>query len=119
MIDTTKYKSGKRRPLMFNIRLLKKRGKPTAQDVVTVLEFMLANQRVPTGWKFAAINWRDPRTASTNWRTGSLRETFAEEGLGKVIEVALASARISIVRKSGSPTTVDDVDDDEDLGDDE
>lgn len=117
MINPKRYTSGKRRPLMFNIRLTRTGPKPTQRDVVAALEYMLANQRTPAGWKVAMINWRDPSKASTEWRTGSLRETFAQEGLGRVIEAALDTARIAIVRRAGKtappPLDVDEIDDED------
>lgn len=118
MIDPKKYTSGKRRPLMFNIRLTRTGAKPTKREVIATLEYMLANQRVPAGWKVAVINWRNPAAASDDWLVGSLRETFAQEGLGRVIEAALDTARIAIVRRSSAaPTHFDDVDEIDDEGD--
>lgn len=119
MIDTTKYKSGKRRPLMFNIRLSRKGVQPTADEVIEVLEYILANGRVKPGWKFAAIDWRNASMADGTWITGKI-SLFDERALGKVITAALSNARISIVRKSGSTSTVvEDFDDDEDFDNDD
>lgn len=97
-IDVKRYakSKGKRAALMMNIRLQRRGLKPTAAEVIGVLEYILAHEEVPRGWRLAFINWRRPKSATAHWQSGRL-QAFSD--LAPVIQTALHSARISIVRK--------------------
>lgn len=97
--DYKKPSSGKSGgPCMVNVRLrhVGTSEQPTAREVQKVLQTIADTGDVPDGWEFAAIDWRNPRKASTRWTSGTI-EDFA--ALRSVIFAALNRARISIVRK--------------------
>lgn len=99
MIDPKRFgrtSGGKVSPIMFNIRLRRRGAKPTADDVLAALEYILDTGVVPDGWQLAYINWQHGTPpASDNWRTGRLHDFQA---LHAPIHAALHSARIAIVR---------------------
>lgn len=96
-VDPKRYaKSSKAAPIMLNIRIRRRGPKPTREEVVSVLQEILSTETVPRGWQFAAINWRHPNKASQGWRTGRLSDFHS---LAAVIQTALHSARVAVVRK--------------------
>jgi hypothetical protein len=98
MIDPAKYRKakGKKSGLMVNIRLQRRGAKPSKTEVIDALTYILANERTPSGWRLAFINWRRPKSASAHWQSGRLN---AFNDLAPVIQAALHSARVSIVRR--------------------
>lgn len=99
-IDPQRYRRSRGKgtggPVMLNIRLRKLRGKaPTAVEVREVLRTIADTGVCPAGWQFAAIDWRNPRHASTAWRSGVQSDL---ENFGAVLQTTLRQARIAIVR---------------------
>lgn len=97
-VDFRKRKKGANAPIMVNVRLRrhKRFGKPTASEVRAALQFILSTGTVPTGWDFAAVNWRHPQSADKSWRGPG--DQVDLEKLGAVIQSQLQSARIAMVR---------------------
>lgn len=61
-------------PLMLNIRVrrVKRRGMPAAEDadVLAALQTLLDTGKMPRGWQFMAVNWKNPRKFGNSWDTG-------------------------------------------------
>lgn len=100
-VDPRQYSrrgKGARTPIMVNVRLrrAKRLGKPTARDVRDALQTILDTGVVPAGWQFAAIDWRRPAAANSDWRgPGTAVEL---DTLGAVLQAELRRARVAIVR---------------------
>lgn len=106
-IDYRRYGKGPRHArnhrIAVNIRLRRHKslgGRPTAAELREVLQYMLdTDGRIPRGWQFAAIEWRNPSMASQEWRSGRIADfsVFRE-----AIEYELNNLRMAIVRPDGS-----------------
>src|SRR5947199_268533 len=61
-------------PLMLNIRVrhLRKKGTPPTgpNEVRAALQHLLDTGRMPKGWQFMAVNWKNPKKFGTDWETG-------------------------------------------------
>lgn len=90
-------KADRSHALAVNIRLQKKGAKPTRNDVLSALRFILRHGRVPEGWRFAAIDWSRPTGGSKGWREGDISDMMGN--LHSVLGVMIEDARIGIVRK--------------------
>jgi hypothetical protein len=96
--DFAKKRPGGNAPIMVNVRLRRSKRfpKPTAHDVRLALQHILSTGTVPSGWQFAAVNWRHPSSAHSEWR-GPGDEVDLQK-FGAVIQSELHRARIAVVR---------------------
>lgn len=77
---------------------LEKRGaKPTDEEIRDAYDYVKENQRVPKGWKLAAINWNHSKSGTHGWRTGSISDLFSSMELA--LDALEDNFRIGIVRQ--------------------
>lgn len=92
-------------PLMVNVRIrpTSKRGAPpTRAEILHVLQSILDTRTVPEGWAFAGVDWRNPKKASSGWRTGDIADLLGDEaggGFRAVLTKMIQSAKIAIVAR--------------------
>lgn len=90
MINRTHYVNRKQSkgdgahgPLMLNIRVrhLKRKGTPPTkpEEVTAALQHLLDFGRMPKGWQFMAVNWKNPRRFGTDWETGWPQRATTED----------------------------------------
>lgn len=69
-----KKKKGAGGALMLNIRVrhIKRKGAPDTPggSVRDALQSLLDTGRMPEGWQFMFVNWKNPAKHGTSWRSG-------------------------------------------------
>lgn len=65
MINPKKFRSTKPTWLHAKVRLVKHGRKPTRQEAIDALDYILDNGEAPEGWTFHAIDWEHPTSRGT------------------------------------------------------
>ena len=68
------HKQGDGGALMLNIRVrhIRKKGTPPPRDgaILDALQMLLDTGRMPDGWQFMFVNWKNPDKLGHGWQTG-------------------------------------------------
>lgn len=89
--------------LMLNIRVrhIRKRGSPptTREQVRDALQALLDSGRMPKGWQFMYIDWKNPRKYGNEWESGWPAGNHSEEFDDAFTKVVQDQIRLAEVRK--------------------
>lgn len=68
------HKQGDGGALMLNIRVrhIRKKGTPPPRDgaILDALQMLLDTGRMPDGWQFMFVDWKNPKKHGGGWQTG-------------------------------------------------
>ena len=89
--------------LMLNIRVrhIRKKGSPeTAKGTVRdAIQHLLDHGRMPPGWQFMAVDWKNPKKYGTGWQTGVRSTEDLEEFLHAFEKIVQSQIRVGVVER--------------------
>lgn len=106
-----KRKKGERGhgPLMLNIRIrhIKKKNTPDSpkQSARDALQSLLDHGRMPPGWQFMLVDWKNPAKHGTSWQSGWPERNTSDDpeefnqAFAKVVQDQIRMARVTLLKR--------------------